>query len=451
MLAQVYRQLGDDCPDMDEPALFKAFFDAVQDLNGQDRLLAYHDRSDGGLLATVAEMLFAGRVGVELDVTGLGQDFLAVLFNEELGAVLQVKDCDFEPVMERLTQAGLAHCAHALGTVQDGQRLTIRHSGREIYSAARADLQVCWSEVSYRLQALRDNPECAREQFESIADDSDPGLHAALTFDVDDNICAPFIGGVRPKVAILREQGVNGHVEMAAAFERAGFAAVDVHMTDIIEGRVGLREFAGLAACGGFSFGDVLGAGGGWAKSILFNPRARDEFAAFFQRDDSFGLGVCNGCQMLSGLKEMIPGADHWPRFMRNVSEQFEARVTMVAVQSSPSVLLAGMAGSRLPVVVAHGEGRAVFDGDPAEALTAKQVALCYVDNYGEPTERFPANPNGSPFGITGLTSDDGRFTIMMPHPERCFRTLQNSWHPGDWGADGPWLRLFRNARTWVA
>ncbi|MFM8331173.1 MAG: phosphoribosylformylglycinamidine synthase subunit PurQ, partial [Candidatus Methylumidiphilus sp.] len=305
-------------------------------------------------------------------------------------------------------------------------------------------------ETSYRMQALRDNPACAEAQFQAIADDRDPGLHALLNFDTREDIAAPFIHGTRPRVAILREQGVNGHVEMAAAFDRAGFASVDVHMSDIIEGRVSLADFKGLAACGGFSYGDVLGAGGGWAKSILFNPRARDEFAAFFRRPDSFGLGVCNGCQMMAHLRELIPGVGHWPQFRRNLSEQFEARVAMVEILPSPSVFFTGMAGSRMPVVVAHGEGRAAFDADPALALEQGLAAVRYVDHYGRPTEAFPFNPNGSPLGITGLTNADGRFTILMPHPERCFRAVQNSWHPGDWGEHGPWLRMFRNARVWV-
>ncbi|WP_340122042.1 phosphoribosylformylglycinamidine synthase [Methylobacter svalbardensis] len=476
VLAQVYNQLGDDCPDLDDAGLLKAFFDAIQTLNGQDRLLSYHDRSDGGLLATVAEMMFAGRLGVTLTLDSLGDDVLAALFNEELGAVLQVRQSDCKDIVELLNQSGLIDCVYVIGKVVDyamaqseycggdfgrpgrlasppldaGQQLTIHHFGEVIYSAGRAELQSFWSELSYKMQALRDNPECALQQFERIADDEDPGLNVELTFGVNDDVTAVFATAARPKVAILREQGVNGHVEMAAAFDRAGFTSIDVHMSDIIHGRVGLADFTGLVACGGFSYGDVLGAGGGWAKSILFNPRCRDEFAAFFQRPDTFGLGVCNGCQMMSGLKDIIPGAEHWPRFMRNTSEQFEARVALVEVQKSPSILFAGMEGSRMPVAIAHGEGRAEFAVDPAVALEAGAVALCYVDNYGELTTEFPANPNGSPFGITGLTTTDGRFTIMMPHPERCFRTLQNSWHPDDWEEYGAWMRLFRNARVWV-
>lgn len=468
VLAQVYNQLGDDCPDLDEASLLKAFFDSIQTLNGQDKLLSYHDRSDGGLLATVAEMMFASRLGVTLTLDGLGGDVLAALFNEELGAVLQVRQSDCKDVVELLKQSGLIDCIYVIGKVIGdctdaggraaisdaeavvGQQLIVRHEGEIIYSAGRAELQSIWSELSYKMQALRDNPECAQQQFDRIADDEDPGLNVALTFNVNDDVTAPFRNAARPKVAILREQGVNGHVEMAAAFDRAGFTSIDVHMSDIIHGRVSLADFIGLVACGGFSYGDVLGAGGGWAKSILFNPRCRDEFAAFFQRPDTFGLGVCNGCQMMSGLKDIIPGAEHWPRFMRNTSEQFEARVALVEVQKSPSILFAGMEGSRIPVAIAHGEGRAEFSSDPAVALEAGAVALCYVDNYGELTTEFPANPNGSPFGITGLTTTDGRFTIMMPHPERCFRTLQNSWHPDEWDEYGAWMRLFRNARVWV-
>ncbi|MDD1619624.1 MAG: phosphoribosylformylglycinamidine synthase, partial [Methylococcaceae bacterium] len=450
VLAQVYNQMGNDCPDLDDPTLLKGFFHAIQALNNQGKLLAYHDRSDGGLLATVSEMIFAGRLGVSLSLDHLGDNALSALFNEELGALLQIRASDCDHVIGLLNQSGLKDCTYSIGKVLKEPHLNIHFEKDLIYSASRAELQTIWSEVSYRMQALRDNPDCARQQFERIADDNDPGLNVALTFDVNEDVTASFLTASRPKVAILREQGVNGHVEMAAAFDRVGFTSVDVHMTDIIHGRVSLRDFTGLVACGGFSYGDVLGAGGGWAKSILFNPRARNEFAAFFQRPDTFGLGVCNGCQMMSGLKEIIPGAEHWPRFMRNTSEQFEARVAMVEVQKSPSIFFTGMEGSRMPVAVAHGEGRAEFSIDPQTAFDAQTVALCYVDNYGALTTDFPANPNGSPLGITGLTTNDGRFTIMMPHPERCFRTLQNSWHPDDWSEYGAWMRMFRNAMVWT-
>ncbi|MBS3963002.1 MAG: phosphoribosylformylglycinamidine synthase [Methylomonas sp.] len=447
VLAQVYNQLGNQAPDLDDADLFKRFFAIVQTLNEQNLILAYHDRADGGLLATVTEMLFASRLGVDLDVAELGNDPLAALFNEELGVVLQIRRGDLDHVARLLDKAGLDDCSHVIGRVGHGQQLRIFQAGQPLYSASRAELQQTWSEVSYRMQALRDNPDCARQQFERIADDHDPGLSALLTFDIDDDISARFAGSEQPKVAILREQGVNGHVEMAAAFDRAGFTAIDVHMSDIISGRVSLSEFKGLAACGGFSYGDVLGAGGGWAKSILLNPKARDEFAAFFARPDTFSLGVCNGCQMMAGLKDIIPGTEHWPAFKRNLSEQFEARVAMVKVHESPSIFFTGMTDSLLPVVVAHGEGRAEFGSvNPAQA----QVAVSYVDNYGQTTEAFPANPNGSPDGITGLTTTDGRVTIMMPHPERCFRTVQNAWHPADWQETGAWMRMFRNARVWV-
>jgi phosphoribosylformylglycinamidine synthase len=391
-------------------------------------------------------MLFTGRKGVDLDLDVLSSDNLAALFNEELGAVLQINTNEIKQVFAYLAETGLAECSHIIGKVVDGQRLSIYRQQHLLYSASRAELQQTWSEVSYRMQALRDNPVCAQQQFEQISDDQDPGLSAHLSFDINDNIVACFANATRPKVAILREQGVNGHVEMAAAFHRAGFDAIDVHMTDIIAGRITLADFTGLVACGGFSYGDVLGAGGGWAKSILFNPQARADFAAFFARPETFGLGVCNGCQMMSGLKDIIPGAEHWPQFKRNTSEQFEARVAMVKVQASASIFFTGMAGSVLPVVVAHGEGRAEFSGEPDLSL----LAVSYVDNYGQASMAFPANPNGSPLGITGLTNTDGRFTIMMPHPERCFRTLQNSWHPADWPEEGAWLRMFRNARVWV-
>jgi phosphoribosylformylglycinamidine synthase len=451
VLAQVYNQIGDVSPDLNDPALMKGFFNAIQILNKQNRLLAYHDRSDGGLLSTAAEMMFASRIGVVLEINPLGTNALAALFNEELGALIQVRSHDVEEVINEFKQAGFANGVHAIGKLSDSQKLIINQNGKHIFSASRAELQKTWSEVSYRMQALRDNPECACQQFEQIADDNDPGLSVNLTFDVNEDVSVPFINIAKPKIAILREQGVNGHVEMAAAFDRAGFTSIDVHMSDIINGRARLSDYSGLVACGGFSYGDVLGAGGGWAKSILFNPRARDEFAAFFARSDSFGLGVCNGCQMMSGLNEIIQGADNWPRFLRNRSEQFEARVTMVEVQQSASILFAGMAGSRLPVVVAHGEGRADFAGDPISLVNEGKVALNYVDNYGMKAEMFPANPNGSPLGITGLTTTDGRFTIMMPHPERCFRSIQNSWHPEDWQEYGGWMRMFRNARVWLS
>ncbi len=450
ILAQVYSQLGNEAPDLDSAKQFKAFFNIIQKLNQQGQILAYHDRSDGGLLVTIAEMIFAGRRGAAIDLSEWGKDILPTLFNEELGAVIQVEKQHSSEVIKQLDEAGLAECSHIIGEVTQSPTLKISAAGKEIFSASRTELQRIWSQTSYRMQALRDNSDCAKQQYDQILDDNDPGLNAQLSFDSNEDITAPFINLTRPKIAILREQGVNGHVEMAAAFDRAGFAAIDVHMTDIIHGRVSLSDFSGLAACGGFSYGDVLGAGGGWAKSILFNDRAKDQFSEFFARDNTFALGVCNGCQMMSGLKSLIPGTENWPSFMRNQSEQFEARVAMVEVQQSPSILFSGMTGSRMPVSVAHGEGRAKFSFEPKTVLEKHAVALSYVDNVGNITEKFPANPNGSPFGITGLTNDDGRFTIMMPHPERCFRTLQNSWYPNEWAEFGPWMRMFRNARVWV-
>jgi phosphoribosylformylglycinamidine synthase len=416
-------------------------------------LLAYHDRSDGGLFATLCEMSFAGHCGVEIKLDELGEDQRAALFNEELGAVVQVRHCDTDTVLETLREAGLGRHSHVVGTLGEDDCIRFSHTGRTVFEESRVDLQRAWAETSYHMQSIRDNSECAEQEFRALLDSADPGIQPVMTFDPDDNPAAPLIAsGQRPRVAILREQGVNGQLEMAAAFDAAGFSCFDVHMSDIIEGRTDLTGFSGLVACGGFSYGDVLGAGQGWAKSILYNPRARDAFAAFFAREDSWGLGVCNGCQMMSGLTDIIPGTLSWPRFVRNTSEQFEARFSMVEVLSSPSILLEGMAGSHLPIAVAHGEGRAEFPSEQAaqQLMEQKRVALRYVDHYGAATEDYPLNPNGSPLGITGLTTDDGRFTIMMPHPERVFRTVQNSWYPDDWGEDGPWLSLFRNARRWV-
>ncbi|MFO7594144.1 MAG: phosphoribosylformylglycinamidine synthase [Pseudomonadota bacterium] len=452
-LAQVYKQVGHHAPDLDDAHAFKQFFNLIQELNQEGRLIAYHDRSDGGLFTTVAEMTFAGHTGVNLNLDELGEDPVAALFSEELGAVIQVRHQDTEEVLSALREAELATAGFVIGELNDDDRIVIKRRGETLLDESRIDLQRAWSETTFRMQSLRDNAECAREEYDRLLDANDPGLFAALSFDIDEDVAAPFIGkGERPRMAVLREQGVNGQIEMAAAFDRAGFEAVDVHMSDIIAGRLSLKEFNGLVACGGFSYGDVLGAGEGWAKSILFNPRARDEFQAFFQREDSFGLGVCNGCQMMSNLHELIPGTEAWPHFVRNISEQFEARVSLVEVMNSPSLFLQGMEGSRMPIAVAHGEGRAEFrEGhSPEEALRKQQVVLRYVDNYGDPTEIYPANPNGSPLGITGLTSSDGRFTIMMPHPERVFRAVQHSWHPDEWEEDGPWMRMFRNARLWL-
>ncbi len=475
-LAQVYNATGNDAPDVDDPDRLAAFFAAMRQLASEDRLLAYHDRSDGGLLAAVCEMAFAAHCGVSLNTDGLcydplindvdgnekrpnllgGRSFemlMRALFNEELGAVIQIRRRDRQVVMAVLRAAGLGACTQFIGAPNAWDRLRIIRNAKAVFDEPRVDVQRAWSETSYRMQQLRDNPECAQQEYDRLLDSADRGLSVTLSFDPNDDVAAPMIGrGERPRVAILREQGVNGHVEMAAAFDRAGFAAVDVHMSDLLTGRVTLAEFQGTVACGGFSYGDVLGAGQGWAKTILFNPRARSEFTAFFARSDTFALGVCNGCQMLSALKSIIPGADDWPRFERNRVEQFEARLSLVEIPASPSIFFDGMAGSRLPVVVSHGEGRAVFSSADEQARAL--VALRYTDAQGRASEVYPHNPNGSPAGITGLTTADGRFTILMPHPERVFRSVQMSWHPAEWTHrgwhDSPWLRMFRNARKWL-
>jgi phosphoribosylformylglycinamidine synthase len=452
-LAQVYGQLGDEAADLDEPALLSNFFAAIQQLNREGMLLAYHDRSDGGLLITLCEMAFAGRTGLRVELDALGSDPFRVLFSEEPGAVIQVRSDDRSRALQKLAAHGLSAQAHLIGSLGDDDRIVFRLRGCEVLADSRAVLHRTWSETTYRMQILRDHCRCAAEQFDGIAEADDPGLSPVLPFDPADNPAAPLITApARPRVAILREQGVNGQVEMAAAFDRAGFDAVDVHMSDILAGRVCLREFRGLAACGGFSYGDVLGGGQGWAKSILFNPPARQQLHDFFLRPDTFTLGVCNGCQMMAGLSELVPGADHWPFFVQNLSEQFEARLITVAIEKSPSVLLSGMQGARLPVVVAHGEGRADFGSDQRQQAAEQSgtVAVRFATNRGTVAERYPENPNGSPAGITGLCSRDGRATIMMPHPERLFRTVQHSWHPPDWPEDSPWMRLFYNARVWV-
>ncbi|WP_296809808.1 phosphoribosylformylglycinamidine synthase, partial [Thiocapsa sp.] len=449
-LAQVYGQLGDVGPDLETPDLLKRFFAAIQELQDEELILAYHDRSDGGLITTLCEMAFAGRCGIDVDLAAVGPDDLAALFSEELGAVIQVRHTETDDALQILDYHGLAEYSPVIGMLDDSDQIRVCRRCRPLFAASRTELQQVWSETSFRMQSLRDNPECAAEAYARIAE-PDPGLHAELTFDPDDDLTAPYVErGARPPIAILREQGVNGQVEMAAAFHAAGFECVDVHLSDIMAGRVDLSRFRGLAACGGFSYGDVLGAGEGWAKSILFNPRGRDQFQAFFERRDTFTLGICNGCQMLSNLRELIPGAEHWPHFVRNRSEQFEARTLMLEVRETPSVLLAGMAGSRMPIAVAHGEGRAEFRDAEHLAAARACVATRYIENDGRVAERYPANPNGSPEGIAGLTTLDGRVTIMMPHPERVFRSVQNSWHPDQWGTDGPWMRLFRNAREWV-
>ncbi len=448
-LAQVYERTGGEAPDIDQAPDLLECFRGIQLLNDAGLLLAYHDRSDGGLLTTLCEMAFAGRLGMDIDIAGLGNEPLAILFNEEAGAVIQVRGEDTATVQAHFAQTSLAGHVHEIGRVSADHELRIRAGDQAVYSQTLPLLQRWWSATSYHMQALRDNPDCAREEYAALQDWQDPGLQCQTPYTAE-SLSAPLPGGTRPRVAVLREQGVNGQVEMAAAFERAGFDAFDVHMSDLISGTTDLQQFSGLAACGGFSFGDVLGAGGGWAKSILFSDHLREQFSAFFARPDTFSLGVCNGCQMLAQLRDLIPGADHWPRFLRNRSEQFEARLALVEVLDSPSILLRGMQGARLPIAVAHGEGRVSYDNESdAERVVP---ALRYIDHYGQPASSYPANPNGSPAGVTGFTTTDGRVTILMPHPERVFLSQQYSWLPSDWRApEGPWLRLFRNARHWLA
>jgi phosphoribosylformylglycinamidine synthase len=447
-LAQVYKQVGDVAPDVDDALLLKSFFELIQRLNEEGKLFSYHDRSDGGVFVTLCEMAFAGHIGLTIQLDDLHGDTLRALFNEELGAVIQVRNRDMQHVIELAHHAGLKS-VQKIATLNQTGMIEISRHDEKLFSESGVYLQRIWSETTYQMQKLRDNPACAQQEFDGLLDAADPGLQVKLTYDLNENIGQRYLLS-RPRIAILREQGVNGQVEMAAAFDRAGFATVDVHMSDIISGRVSLRDFKGIAACGGFSYGDVLGAGEGWAKSILFNPRARDEFAAFFQRKDTFGLGVCNGCQMMSNLHDIIPGADNWAHFARNQSEQFEARFVMVEVQESPSIFFNGMAGSRMPIAVSHGEGYADFGDSKRIKAAQKLVTLRYVDNRGNATETYPLNPNGSPQGITGLTTPDGRFSIMMPHPERVFRAVQNSWYPSNWQENGAWLKMFQNARKWV-
>ncbi|CQD38188.1 phosphoribosylformylglycinamidine synthase [Yersinia mollaretii] len=449
-LTQVYRQLGDKPADVRDVQQLAGFFNAMQRLVADQALLAYHDRSDGGLLVTLAEMAFAGHCGIDVDIHSQGNDSLAALFNEELGAVIQVRAEQRAAVEKVLADHGLANCVHYLGRAVEGDTFAIRRGTEVVYHEKRSTLRLWWAETTWQMQRLRDNPDCADQEHQAKQDERDPGLNVKLTFDPAEDIAAPYIiKQARPKVAVLREQGVNSHVEMAAAFHRAGFDAVDVHMSDLLAGRTDLRAFQTLVACGGFSYGDVLGAGEGWAKSILFNDRVRDEFEAFFHRPETLALGVCNGCQMMSNLRELIPGAEHWPRFVRNLSDRFEARFSLVEVANSPSLFMQDMVGSRMPIAVSHGEGLVeVRDAAHLAALEQNNlVALRFVNNDGAVTEQYPANPNGSANGITAVTSASGRATVMMPHPERVFRTVSNSWHPEEWGEDSPWMRMFRNAR----
>jgi len=468
ILAQVVSQMGDATPDVDNATDLKNFWKVIQQLGAGKKLLAYHDRSDGGLLATAVEMAFAGHTGIDLEIPA-GHDPYSALFSEELGAVLQIREADLDEVSLLLRQHGFKACTTRLGTLNRAHRVRISRGGKVLFEASLFALRAIWSDVTRRIAALRDNPACAESEFQLKVDATNPGIVPKITFTFstteNTEVTEPgsssgptsvrSVSSVvknKPRVAILREQGVNGQIEMGAATTRAGFSAIDVHMTDILSGRISLRDFRGVIACGGFSYGDVLGAGEGWAKSILFNERACAEFAAFFQRPDAFALGVCNGCQMMSNLKSIIPGAGLWPRFVQNQSERYEGRFVSVKIEQSPSVLFTGMAGSVIPIAVAHGEGYAEFnDAAAAQAMSASGlVAARFVDNHHVPTEQYPLNPNGSPLGLTALTTTTGRVTIMMPHPERVFRTHAMSWHPAGWGEDSPWMKLFRNAREWV-
>lgn len=450
-LAQVYSQIGNTSPDMDDIAQFKAFYQCLQKCHEDALLLAYHDRSDGGLVATLSEMCFASQTGLNVDISMLGNDDLSSLFNEELGAVIQIDNINSTKLQQLFSDFGIANCLHKLATLNPHKTLNITSQKQQIFSDNIRNLQRLWSKTSYQMQALRDNPECAQQEYDAILDNDKPFLFSNLSYHSNKDLSAPYIKAVKPKIAILREQGVNGQVEMAAAFTRSNFEAIDVHMSDILSGKVSLKDFQGIAACGGFSYGDVLGAGEGWAKSILYNPLAFDQFSAFFDRDNSFGLGVCNGCQMMSQLHSMIPGAGHWPEFVKNNSDQFEARVAMVEVLKSPSLFFKGMEGSMLPIVVSHGEGQTHYRDNSANKVLSQQLAtLRYVDNHQQIANHYPFNPNGSAQGLTGFSNNDGRFSIIMPHPERIFRSVQNSWQDKSWGEDGPWLRMFQNARKWI-
>jgi phosphoribosylformylglycinamidine synthase len=450
---QVYNNMSGDAPDLDDTGRLKDFYGVIQQLVAEDKLLAYHDRSDGGLFATLAEMAFAGRCGLNVDLTSLvvnqadvNEASIRVLFNEELGAVIQIAKQDVAAVEALFKEADLA--LHTVAAISTDEKIVIRNQVGIVLEQNRADLQRAWQETSHAIQRLRDNPACADSEFALIDDNERSALFADVKFDVNEDIAAPFINsGAKPKIAILREQGVNGQIEMAAAFTRAGFDAYDVHMSDLMAGRVHLADFKMLAACGGFSYGDVLGAGEGWAKSILFHPALRDQFAAFFADPNTLTLGVCNGCQMVSNLAEIIPGAEAWPKFRRNLSEQFEARLSMVHVPKSASLILNEMQGSSLPVVVSHGEGRADFALHGGNISADLGIALQYVDGQNQVTQTYPLNPNGSPQGIAGVTNTDGRVTIMMPHPERVYRAVQMSWKPEDWTELSGWYRLFAGAR----
>lgn len=453
VLLQCYQQIGEQAPDVRDAKQLAGFFAAIQALNQAGLIQAYHDRSDGGLLAVLAEMMFASRVGLTVELADLAEDSISALFNEELGAVIQIRCDDFSAVNDVLEKQGLASLTHRIGVINKTDNLVLHWGNQIIYQQDRVILQRAWSSMGYQIQRERDNEQCAKAEYDRCMDNNDRGLSAKLLFDIAEDISAPYVNAqIKPKVAILREQGINGHYEMAAAFHCAHFDSIDVHMSDLLSGRVLLRDFVGLVACGGFSYGDVLGAGRGWANSILMHASLRDQFAEFFARPDTFTLGVCNGCQMLSSLKSLIPGAGHWPKFKTNYSERLEARVSLLRVESSPSIFFSGMEGSCLPVALAHMEGRVEF-GSVDDLLSLEQqqlISLRYVDHDYNITENYPLNPNGSQDGMTGFTTEDGRATILMPHPERVFRTVQNSWHPAEWDGFGPWMQMFRNARKFV-
>jgi phosphoribosylformylglycinamidine synthase len=440
----VFNEVGDIPPTLDDAKTLKAFFDVIQTLKNENVIEAYHDRSDGGLFATLTEMAFAGRCGLDIDLTNCGNDIKAILFNEELGAVIQVQKEHISNTLKKINEA-LKHNAFLIGSISQNQTIHIQHQNETVFKETRSNLQSAWSETSFKMQTMRDNPESALEEFSQISDDLDPGIIPKFDFEIPQSFA---IKKMKPKIAILREQGVNGHVEMAAAFSAAGFEAHDVHMSDIIQGQKSLTDFSALVACGGFSYGDVLGAGEGWAKSILFNSKTRDAFAAFFSRPDTIALGICNGCQMMSNLKEIIPGSALWPHFVKNRSEQFEARFVSVEILKSNSLFFSGMDGAILPIAVAHGEGYTEYQSQTQmnDVLNHQLATLRYVDNYHKGTSAYPMNPNGSPEGITGFTSENGRFSIMMPHPERVYRVVQNSWHPKAWDELAPWYKMFANA-----
>jgi phosphoribosylformylglycinamidine synthase len=440
----VFNEVGDIPPTLDDAKTLKAFFDVIQTLKNENVIEAYHDRSDGGLFATLTEMAFAGRCGLDIDLTNCGNDIKAILFNEELGAVIQVQKEHISNTLKKINEA-LKHNAFLIGSISQNQTIHIQHQNETVFKETRSNLQSAWSETSFKMQTMRDNPESALEEFSQISDDLDPGIIPKFDFEIPQSFA---IKKMKPKIAILREQGINGHVEMAAAFSAAGFEAHDVHMSDIIQGQKSLTDFSALVACGGFSYGDVLGAGEGWAKSILFNSKTRDAFAAFFSRPDTIALGICNGCQMMSNLKEIIPGSALWPHFVKNRSEQFEARFVSVEILKSNSLFFSGMDGAILPIAVAHGEGYTEYQSQTQmnDVLNHQLATLRYVDNYHKGTSAYPMNPNGSPEGITGFTSENGRFSIMMPHPERVYRAVQNSWHPEAWDELAPWYKMFANA-----